>query len=58
MLVIPVLMRRLESQENPGFFKAEAVGELPARGVKVLTPSYQEKPLNAILGDRTANRHR
>ena len=57
-MVIPVLMRRLESQENPGFFKAEAVGELPARGVKVLTPSYQEKPLNAILGDRTANRHR
>ena len=57
-MVVPVLMRRLEFQENPEFCKAEAVGEKPARVFNVLTPSYQEKPLNAKLGDRTANRHR
>ena len=55
---MPVLKRRLEILENPDFFKAEAVGEQSYGKVKVLIPCYQEKLLNAISGDRTANRHR
>jgi hypothetical protein len=51
-------MRRLEIQGNPDFLKAEAVGEFLFGGAKVLNLCHQEKPLNAKLGDRTANRHR
>ena len=57
-MVVPVLIRRLKIQANPDFLKAEDVGECSFGEAKVLIPCYQEKLLNAKLGDRTANRHR
>ena len=51
-------MRRLDPQENPGIYMAEAVGEWNFGEAKVLILCYQEKLLNAKLSDRTVNRHR
>ena len=56
-LVVPVPIRRLGAQENPGSLWLRMWGS-EIRLAKVLIPGCQEKLLNAKPGDRTVNRHR